>query len=429
MKCCATLPLSFLLVVSFCSLLGTGCSNGTTSSDTVDPLANTGDSVDATTASKTPSHDAVKAGEGEAQDAEVVVNPQTAVIQALEEVGATVKTTESGHAVAVEMPRQVDAHAWEQLQRLTELEELDLSWTHVRDLSAIADLASLKRLDISWAKYVNDAHIDDLVKAGQLELLVVEGNDFTEAGLQRLREGLGTTVVRINSDVALSGLPVPEQEKPAAPAVKPEGKYDVGDMAPEIQGKDAAGKEFKLSDYRGQVVMLDFYGNWCPPCRAMYPHNRELMEKYQDQDFVLLGINSDPELGTLVRSTEDGKVTWRSWWDGNGGPIASEWQIPFWPSIFVIDQEGIIRYKRSSTDTMDEIAVGITGTIDRLLGQETLPTPEESAGAEGGPAQPQANQSSQEAEDANPAQAEAEGRSNEGAAGETVKQEALPDSE
>ncbi|MGB0672017.1 MAG: hypothetical protein ACPGNT_11015, partial [Rhodospirillales bacterium] len=57
----------------------------------------------------------------------------------------------------------------------------------------------------------------------------------------------------------------------------------------------------------------------------MYPHNRELIEKYQDRDFVLLGINSDPELGTLVRSKEDGKVTWRSWWDGNNGPIATDW--------------------------------------------------------------------------------------------------------
>ncbi len=48
----------------------------------------------------------------------------------------------------------------------------------------------------------------------------------------------------------------------------------VGKPAPEIERQDVDGKPFRLSDYRGNVVVLTFSGNWCGPCQAMYPHER-----------------------------------------------------------------------------------------------------------------------------------------------------------
>ncbi|MEX2272305.1 MAG: redoxin domain-containing protein [Vicinamibacterales bacterium] len=67
----------------------------------------------------------------------------------------------------------------------------------------------------------------------------------------------------------------------------------IGTVAPDIAGKDLDGVEFKLSDYRGKVVVLVFSGDWCGPCRSEYPYQRLLLEVYKDQPFAILSVNSD----------------------------------------------------------------------------------------------------------------------------------------
>lgn len=120
-------------------------------------------------------------------------------------------------------------------------------------------------------------------------------------------------------------------------------KLAVGGIAPDITGSDAKGETFRLSDYRGKVVMLDFWADWCPHCRNMYPEERELVEELKNQPFALLGVNGDePERARRV--VNSGAVTWRSWLDGSAGPIAELYQIEAWPTILVLDKAGRIRF-------------------------------------------------------------------------------------
>ena len=96
-------------------------------------------------------------------------------------------------------------------------------------------------------------------------------------------------------------------------------RLQVGLEAPEIEGSDLDEIGFKLSDYRGKVVMLDFRGHWCPPCRAMYPHERELNRKLADKPFVLLGVNSDGDLDEARAAVSSENLSWRHFWNGPNG--------------------------------------------------------------------------------------------------------------
>src|SRR5688572_22947341 len=69
----------------------------------------------------------------------------------------------------------------------------------------------------------------------------------------------------------------------------------VGKPAPEFDGEDFEGRRVKLSDYRGKVVVLVFWSTRCPPCRAMIPHEREMVERFHDRPFALIGVNNDTE--------------------------------------------------------------------------------------------------------------------------------------
>ena len=131
----------------------------------------------------------------------------------------------------------------------------------------------------------------------------------------------------------------------------------VGKVAPEIDGADHEGKTFKLSDLRGKVVVLTFSGNWCGPCRGMYPQERKLVAELKDKPFALVSVDTDKDLATLKKSITDGEVSWAALggtWCGTDGPITISRQgVVSFPSIFVLDPGGVIRFKDVRGDDLD----------------------------------------------------------------------------
>ncbi len=94
----------------------------------------------------------------------------------------------------------------------------------------------------------------------------------------------------------------------------------------------------------------------------MYPYERSLVKRLEDKPFALLGINSDRNKDELKKVMEKEHIIWRSWWDGGrtGGPIASTWNVHGWPTVYVLDQKGVIRYKNVRGPAMDK-------AVDALL--------------------------------------------------------------
>ncbi len=124
----------------------------------------------------------------------------------------------------------------------------------------------------------------------------------------------------------------------------------IGQVAPDIVGKDLDGAEFKLSEFRGKVTVLYFTGEWCGPCRGEYPYQRLMLEVHKGKPFAIVGVNSDSKVDVAQKSKKDNRLEYRSWWDGyvdkksTEGPIADEWNVTGWPTIYILDTKGVIRF-------------------------------------------------------------------------------------
>jgi peroxiredoxin len=95
----------------------------------------------------------------------------------------------------------------------------------------------------------------------------------------------------------------------------------------------------------------------------MYPHERSLVAKLKGKPFALIGINSDSK-DKVRAALKRENITWRSFWDGGdtNGPIATQYGVRSWPTIYILDHEGIIRYKGVRGNAMD-------GAVEDLLGK------------------------------------------------------------
>jgi thiol-disulfide isomerase/thioredoxin len=191
-----------------------------------------------------------------------------------------------------------------------------------------------------------------------LALLLFEDQQKNETEICRLLE----LCLKDYSDIPLEGDLFGQEYagKSVADFVKPRlfrlQHLSIGKLPPEITGKDVDGKEFKLSDSHGKVVLLDFFADWCPHCVRMYPHERRLVSDYASRPFVILGVNAESR-DTLQQLISAKTVTWRCWWDSDSSPISNEWQVDSIPTMYLLDHNGIIRqiyHGRPIQQTLDE---------------------------------------------------------------------------
>lgn len=96
----------------------------------------------------------------------------------------------------------------------------------------------------------------------------------------------------------------------------------------------------------------------------MYPHERSLVKRLSGEPFALVGVNSDSDREKTKQVIQEKGLTWRSFWNGGStrGPISTAWNVRGWPTIYVLDADGVIRFKNVRGEAMDE-------AVDTLLAE------------------------------------------------------------
>lgn len=126
----------------------------------------------------------------------------------------------------------------------------------------------------------------------------------------------------------------------------------VGCEAPEVEGKDADGVSFKLSDYRGKHVIVIFWGGWCHACHGILPLMNQTAAQLKDYNAVVLGVNTDIE-PEAKKALADYQVSFRNWLDNtSSGPNTSLYNLRNFPTLYLIDPKGVIAVKNGPLDAM-----------------------------------------------------------------------------
>lgn len=123
----------------------------------------------------------------------------------------------------------------------------------------------------------------------------------------------------------------------AAIADIPEG------AAPDFTLKSASGENLRLSELRGEVVMINFWASWCAPCRQEMPLLDELYNQYHPLGFTILGVNVEEDSAKAKQMLQENPVNFPVVFD-NKSAVSKLYDVVAMPSTVLVDRDGNVRY-------------------------------------------------------------------------------------
>ena len=112
-----------------------------------------------------------------------------------------------------------------------------------------------------------------------------------------------------------------------------------GKEAPDFELVTLKGKKVKLSDFKGKVVLLNFWATWCPPCREEMPIFKRVYRKYKEKGFEILAVSTDTDPRVVKRFVKEFGIEFPVLIDKEG-KVMRLYQVQGLPTSFLIDREG-----------------------------------------------------------------------------------------
>ena len=116
-----------------------------------------------------------------------------------------------------------------------------------------------------------------------------------------------------------------------------------GQEAPDFALRSNTGSNLRLSEYRGEVVMINFWATWCGPCRQEMPLLDDLYARYERVGFKLLGVNIDDDARRALQMAEELNVSFPILFD-EGKDVSRLYQVEAMPATILVDREGTVRH-------------------------------------------------------------------------------------
>jgi peroxiredoxin len=214
------------------------------------------------------------------------------------------------------------------------------------------------------------AIIFDVNGDGQLDGHPFRGGERFNVGAPFVIDGQGYKVAEASCDgrrvvltpVDAAALAAARPQQPAAPQT-PGAAPAPGQRAPDFALTTIEGDSIRLRDYRGKVVLLDFWATWCGPCRMEMPYVKAAFERYHKLGLEVIGVSLDNTPTEVRAYTKMGGMPWPQILQGRGTMtrLKQDYGIRSIPAAFLIDQKGIV----AATHPRGE---GLLAAIENLLG-------------------------------------------------------------
>jgi thiol-disulfide isomerase/thioredoxin len=137
-------------------------------------------------------------------------------------------------------------------------------------------------------------------------------------------------------------------------------------FAPDFSIVTLDGQRISLESLRGKTVLLDFWGTWCPPCRAATPDLVRLANKHAERPFVIVGVSSDQDEKVVHDYVQKNRMSWPQFVDLQR-QLHRAFNVSVFPTYVIIDEEGIVRGRRSAYST--ETTIWLNREVERWLNE------------------------------------------------------------
>lgn len=215
------------------------------------------------------------------------------------------------------------------------------------------DLAKeLKHFDTLVAEHHGEKTDDVAQILFMKALLYLQVLDNTEKGAEifkQLKSDFPESGPSKRADEVIAGI---EKQKESQ---KIQRSLMVGTKFPDFNEMDTAGKPFSIANYKGKVVLVDFWATWCGPCVSELPNVLKTYEKHHPKGFEIVGISLDEDKGKLTSFTKTQNMPWQQYFDGKKweNKLALKYGVNSIPATYLLDGEGRIVAKDLRGDALE----------------------------------------------------------------------------